>query len=114
MGWKSLNLLKALLLVVVSLQLFRGNDAEKGVADENFFLEYHFHTYFDVNDPAQVAKAIELRNEIIAKCVAKQIIAIPMFYKYNPAKPVLESKIVKTKLHLNKFDNFCLFSGEIR
>lgn len=54
------------------------------------FLEYHFHTYFDVNDPGQVAHAIQLRNEIIANCVNKKIIAIPLHYNYDPENPVLE------------------------
>lgn len=56
-------------------------------------LEYHFHTYFEVNDPVQVANAIELRNEIIANCVSKKIIAIPLHYQYDPENPVLERKL---------------------
>lgn len=56
------------------------------------FLEYHFHTFFDVNDSEQVAHAIKLRNEIIANCVAKLIIAIPLYYAYDPEKPILERK----------------------
>lgn len=59
------------------------------------FLEYHFHTYFDVKDPVQVAHAIELRNEIIANCVAKKIIAIPLHYHYDPDNPVLERMLHK-------------------
>lgn len=55
-------------------------------------LEYHFHTYFDAHDPVQVAQAIELRNEIVANCVAKKIIAIPQRYHYDPENPVLEGK----------------------
>lgn len=55
-------------------------------------LEYHFHTYFDENDPVQVAQAIQLRNEIIANCVEKKIIAIPLHYHYDPENPVLERK----------------------
>ncbi|XP_055308559.1 uncharacterized protein LOC129572591 isoform X2 [Sitodiplosis mosellana] len=54
------------------------------------FLEYHFHTYFDVNDPVQVAQAIELRNGVIANCVSKKIIAVPLHYHYDPENPVLE------------------------
>lgn len=54
-------------------------------------LEYHFHPYFDVNDPLQVAHAIELRNEIIAICASKKIIAIPRDYNYNP---VFECKLL--------------------
>lgn len=57
------------------------------------FLEYHFHTYFDVNDPVQVAQAIQLRNELIANCVAKKIIAVPLHWNYDPENPVLERKI---------------------
>lgn len=64
--------------------------------DMESFLEYHFHTYFDVNDPVQVAHAIELRNEIIANCVAKKIIAVPLHYHYDPEKPVLERKFRET------------------
>lgn len=56
-------------------------------------LEYHFHPYFDVDDPVQVAHAIELRNEIIANCASKKIIAIPRGYNYNPENPVLECKL---------------------
>ncbi|XP_031623079.1 twitchin-like isoform X2 [Contarinia nasturtii] len=63
-------------------------------------LEYHFHTYFDVNDPAQVAHAIELRNEIIANCVAKKIIAIPLHYHYDPDNPVLEHNNDTTGLNM--------------
>lgn len=59
-------------------------------SDTDAILEYHFHTYFDVNDPAQVDHAIKLRNEIIANCVSKKIIAIPQHYHYDPDKPVLE------------------------
>lgn len=60
--------------------------------DGESFLEYHFHTYFDVNDTVQVAHAIELRNEIIANCVDKKILAVPLHYEYNPENPVLERK----------------------
>lgn len=56
-------------------------------------LEYHFHTYFEVNDSVQVAQAIELRNEIIANCVSKKIIAIPLHYHFDPENPVLERKL---------------------
>lgn len=56
-------------------------------------LEYHFHTYFEVNDREQVNHAIELRNEIIANCVAKKIIAVPLHWHYNPDNPVLERKL---------------------
>lgn len=62
--------------------------------DMDSFLEYHFHTYFDVNDPVQVAHAIELRNEIIANCVAKKIIAVPLHYHYDPDNPVFERKFL--------------------
>lgn len=55
-------------------------------------LEYHFHTYFNVNDPEEVALAIDLRNEIIANCVDKKIIAIPSRYHYDPENPVKECK----------------------
>lgn len=58
-------------------------------------LEYHFHTYFDANDPVQVAQAIELRNEIITNCVTKKIIAVPQRYRYNPENPVLERELYK-------------------
>ncbi|XP_037028346.1 DOPA 4,5-dioxygenase-like [Bradysia coprophila] len=54
------------------------------------FLEYHFHTFFDVNDSEQVSYAIKLRNEIIANCVSKRIIAIPLHYHYDPENPVQE------------------------
>lgn len=57
------------------------------------FLEYHFHTYFDYNDPVQVAQAIELRNEVIANCVSKKIVAVPLHYHYDPKNPVLERKL---------------------
>lgn len=61
--------------------------------DEEPFLEYHFHTYFDANDREQVTRAIELRNKIIANCVTKKIIAIPLHYQYDPEKPVMERKL---------------------
>lgn len=63
--------------------------------DMESLLEYHFHTYFDVNDPVHVAHAIELRNEIIANCVAKKIIAVPLHWHYDPENPVLERKLLK-------------------
>lgn len=66
----------------------------KSVQNIEPFLEYHFHTYFDVNDPNQVRHAIELRNEIIANCVSKKIIAIPLHYHYDPDNPVLERKLI--------------------
>lgn len=84
----------ALLLVVVVLTV--QCSCEKSVrltsTGVESLLEYHFHTYFDVNDPVHVAHAIELRNEIIANCVAKKIIAVPLHYHYDPEKPVLERK----------------------
>lgn len=43
--------------------------------------------------PIQVAQAIELRNEIIANCVAKKIIAVPLHYHYDPQNPILERKL---------------------
>lgn len=63
------------------------------------FLEYHFHTFFDVNDCEQVSHAIKLRNEIIANCVAKRIIAIPLHYHYDPEKPVEERKFICSEFH---------------
>lgn len=55
-------------------------------------LEYHFHTYFHIDDPVEVALARDLRNEIIANCVDKKIIAIPFRYHYDPENPVKECK----------------------
>lgn len=89
------TLYKALLLVVFASQLFHCNDAKNvhlDSTDGNTFLEYHFHTYFHVSDPVQVAQAIQLRNEIIEKCVAKEMVAVPLHYHYDPQNPVLERK----------------------
>lgn len=84
----------ALLFVVVASHAgMHGNEAKNVNSistDMETLLEYHFHTYFDVNDPVQVAHAIELRNEIIANCVSKKIIAVPLHYHYDPESPVLE------------------------
>lgn len=80
----------ALLMVVVATPFISKNENNSKSTEFEPFLEYHFHTYFDVNDPVQVAHAIELRNEIIANCVAKKIIAIPLHYHYDPENPVLE------------------------
>lgn len=55
-------------------------------------LEFHFHTYFNPDDPKEVALAIELRNAIIANCVDNGIIAIPWRYHYDPENPVKERK----------------------
>lgn len=87
-----------LFVVVVSLASLHYNDA-KNVnlistdTELESMLEYHFHTYFDVNDSVQVAQAIILRNEIIANCVAEKIIAVPLHYHYDPESPVLERKL---------------------
>lgn len=97
MSGKLINrkLLHAILLFVIFASQFSINDAKHlkpASTDVESFLEYHFHTYFDVNDPVSVAQAIELRNEIIANCVQKKIIAVPLHYHYDPENPVLERK----------------------
>lgn len=80
--------------VVVGSQ-FSLNDArdqsQTSVGFEHF-REYHFHTYFNEHDPVQVAQAIELRNEIIANCVSKRIVGVPLHYHYDPENPILERK----------------------
>lgn len=87
---------KFIILCVVAASQFLLNDAKdqsaKSVGFEHF-LEYHFHTYFNEHDPVQVAQAIELRNEIIANCVSKKIIGIPLHYHYDPENPILERKL---------------------
>lgn len=85
----------ALLFVVVACQTSAHCNNANNMTSVNVqsLKEYHFHTYFDVNDPVQVAHAIELRNEIIANCVAKKIIAVPLHYHYDPNNPVLERKL---------------------
>lgn len=90
--------LAAMLFVVVvfcsiSVDCYGGKNVSLSSADMESLLEYHFHTYFDVNNPVHVAHAIELRNEIIANCVAKKIIAVPLHYHYDPDNPVLERKL---------------------
>lgn len=81
----------ALLFVLVALQL---SSTECHALELEPLLEYHFHTYFHANDPVQVAQAIELRNEIIANAVSKEIIAVPLHYHYDPQNPVLERKLL--------------------
>lgn len=85
---------KLIILCVFAASQFSLNDA-KGLTSVGFehFLEYHFHTYFDEHDPVQVAQAIELRNEIIANCVSKKIIGVPLHYHYDPENPILERKL---------------------
>lgn len=89
----------ALLFVVFASQFLHGNDAKNVRLNSTNstglepFLEYHFHTYFDVNDPVQVAHAIEIRNEVIANCVSKKIIAVPLHWHYDPENPVAERKL---------------------
>lgn len=97
------NLLKALLFAVVSFQFVQCDEAKKAptAADGAPFLEYHFHTYFDANDSVQVAQAVQLRNEIIANCVAKKIIAVPFHWNYDPENPVLECKFQKKTVNWN-------------
>ncbi|KAJ6649058.1 DOPA 4,5-dioxygenase [Pseudolycoriella hygida] len=68
-------------------------------SDESF-LEYHFHTYFHVDDPKEVAHAIKLRNEIIANCVQKKIVAIPLHYNYDADNPLLEYNNDTTGLNM--------------
>lgn len=86
---------QALLLGIVALIFaYIAEGVHQTSANLEPFLEYHFHTYFDVNDRKQVAHAIEIRNEIIANCVAKKIIAIPLHYHYDPENPVLECKFI--------------------
>lgn len=97
MSGKLINrkVLHALLFFVVVASHFSFNDAKNlkpASTDTESFLEYHFHTYFEVNDPVQVAQAIQLRNEIIANCVSKKIVAVPLHYHYDPQNPVLERK----------------------
>lgn len=85
----------ALLICVLLSSKFSFNDANnlitpsKGVES---LLEYHFHTYFDEHDPVQVAQAIQLRNEIIANCASKKIIAVPLHYHFDPENPKFERK----------------------
>ncbi|XP_055308553.1 uncharacterized protein LOC129572588 [Sitodiplosis mosellana] len=82
-----------LLFLVVAFQFLHGIDAKSvrlPSADVEHQLEYHFHTYFDFNDPVQVSHAIKLRNGVIANCVSKKIIGIARDYHYDPEKPVLE------------------------
>lgn len=88
---------KILLFVVVVASQISFNDAKQlnsTSTDVQPFLEYHFHTYFNQNDPVQVAQAIELRNEIIANCVQKKIVAVPLHYHYDPENPVLEREFL--------------------
>lgn len=82
----------ALFLAAIASQIAYIDAKKFNSTSTESFLEYHFHTYFDQNDPVQVAQAIELRNEIIANCVLKKIIAIPLYYHYDPQNPVLERK----------------------
>lgn len=112
----------ALLVVVFTVQCSGEKSVRLTSTGVESLLEYHFHTYFDVNDPVQVAHAIELRNEIIANCVSKKIIAVPLHYHYDPEKPVLERKLFEmiSKLLQNLLlknvlnDFFLLFYGQIR
>lgn len=85
----------ALLFCVVVASQFLLNDANDDPTsnDVEHFLEYHFHTYFNEHDPVQVAQAIEIRNEIIANCVAKKIIGVPLHYHYDPENPILERRL---------------------
>lgn len=92
--------LHSLLFLVIAASQFSFNDAKNlnpATVDVESFSEYHFHTYFDVNDPVQVAQAIQLRNEIIANCVQKKVIAVPLHYHYDPENPVLERKFGQTR-----------------
>ncbi len=75
---------------VLLLIIFTNHFTDCHSTDVEPFLEYHFHTFFEVDDPEKVAHAIKLRNEIIANCVDKKIIAIPLHYNYNPENPVRE------------------------
>lgn len=92
----------------------RANSVDVGnVSLYDPLLEYHFHTYFNVNDPVEVNHAIELRNEIIANCVDKKIIAIPWRYHYDPENPVKERMFIlltikRVNCYLIIFD-FCFF-----
>lgn len=91
----------ALLLILVAPQYLyafavnsnNAKNASLASIEVEPLLEYHFHPYFNVDDPVQVAHAIELRNEIIANCASKKIIAIPHGYHYNPENPVFEFKL---------------------
>lgn len=89
----------ALLFAVITSQFVHADDAENVSLNSTDsipfepFLEYHFHTYFDYNDSVQVAHAIDIRNEVIAMCVSKKIIAIPLHWHYDPENPVAECKL---------------------
>lgn len=83
-----------LTLIFVGMSFLDSTEPVSDSTGVESFLEYHFHTYFEVDDPAQVAHAIKLRNEIIANCVAKNIIAIPLHYHYDPENPLLERKLI--------------------
>lgn len=85
----------ALLIMAVASPFLHGCDAKSvrlPSLDVERQLEYHFHTYFDKNDPAQVSHAIKMRNGLVANCFSKKFIAIPQRYRYDPANPVLERK----------------------
>lgn len=85
---------RTLFLFVVAFTLqYSADCARRNVNNMESFLEYHFHTYFNASDHAQVKHAIQLRNEIIANCVAKKIIAIPLHWHYDPANPIPECKL---------------------
>lgn len=88
-----MNFTRFLIFCVVAASQFLSNDAKDQKVGFEHFLEYHFHTYFNEHDPVQVAQAIELRNEIIANCVSRKIIGVPLHYHYDPENPILERKL---------------------
>lgn len=84
---------RPLYLVVVALHLLHyAGCTRPNVTSVEPFMEYHFHTYFNASDANHVNQAIQLRNEIIANCVAKKIIAIPLNWHFDPENPVIECK----------------------
>lgn len=85
---------RPLYFVVVALYLLHCVGCTRpNVTSMEPLMEYHFHTYFNASDTDQVNQAIHLRNEIIANCVAKQIIAIPLHWHFDPEHPVIECKL---------------------
>lgn len=90
---------RPLFFVVVAFYLLNSTKCERpNMKSVEPCLEYHFHTYFNASDNDQVNQAIQLRNEIIANCAVKKIIAIPLHWHYDPENPVIECK-------LNLFEN---------
>ncbi|KAF0687430.1 Aste57867_20829 [Aphanomyces stellatus] len=61
-------------------------------------LEWHFHTYFDETDPAEVAKAVAIRNALVANLEgpSRAFVAVPLHHYVGNNTDVVQPRTTPT------------------